>query len=246
MIGDIFGDKSNKLSSLGAEFSARSVATLDVLVNTVAAKLARFQEVELFHGQHSGNSGGGKIALSCVSVKDLLDRFDKEQEKAKDTANWMLVLDSLNERLANMEADLEERYGKYFALDMVADLVESGHVTQEEYDRLAAYENDSERRQEIAILLQAKRENGELPLNRSWAREWLDMQIAAKSLRDRNADRIHSGDMSYQEAGIDAVDKVKEQLSDTARKNEAKDATADAKANEDRDDTCPGLSSFTF
>ena len=138
-----------------------------------------------------------------------------------------------------MELDLEGQYGKNFALDMAADLVEAGKMDQEDYDRFASIEDPDERRQAIAQWIQEQLNNGNLTLEdlegHPWVEEWLDLREQKENAMKAEGQDYRSGVVAAASVSTDGRDNGNRDLgSDAAYQDkleEGQDATEIAKAN---------------
>lgn len=179
------------------------------------------------------------LAFSLAATGNI--QFEEKQKRKQAAADYLL-LDSIYQSLSILESGLEAQYGDNFAQDMLADLVEAGKVSQDEYDPIATIKDKNEKRQAIAALIQGKLERGELTLEDlkayEWAHDWLDLHDQAVKVRDLESQQVLSGEKNANGVSVDGGDQASV-LTDTAgNKNRLTDlAQADVSSNTDERDT---------
>lgn len=234
----------------GAQATVGFSALEDFRVASDRKAYERYQ-AELFDERMRGQSvKNGTLEKSQISttiafaiaaqVKDEKSILEK-RKRANDEFLLLDMLQQIREDIDRLETSIADRYGENFAEDMLAELTEQGHIDQAEHDRIMAIEDETERRQAIAKLVQDKLDSGEITmadLNKSypWAKEWLDMRAQERETKQKLGKDYLDNNASANELDIDSADFAKNQIdTDVAKKDKAEeliDAAADSKADE--------------
>ena len=173
--------------------------------------------------------------------------------KRKQTTDDILLLEEINRSLAAMESGLEDQHGQYFALDMLADMVEAGKMPQEDYDRFAAIEDPVERRQAIAAYVQAKLDSGEWTMDdlkkHPWAQKWLNLHEEQTAAIKAEAEQGVKGEKPVEKLCTDANSEataLTDKAKDAEKFTEVVQADTDNRANEVQDVPGSKVNDFTF
>lgn len=134
------------------------------------------------------------LAFAIASQASINSEIDAKRKQA--SADY-LMLEELNRSIGVIEGELEGMYGENFALNVLAELVEDGKISQEDYDRFAAITDPEERRAAIAAWLNEQIENGTLTRDDLKKHpkfiEWLGLREEAEAIRDKDAQLTKDG-----------------------------------------------------
>lgn len=178
-------------------------------------------EVRIIHAKALDSKTSELLGQLSGSVDGRIDngaglanrRRSEQQERAKaKSRNDDRVLMALLDNIERMENDLADRYGENFAGDLLSDLHVKGLVEEQEYTRIMAITDDTERRRAIAVRIQEGLENGTIRPEdlegHPWAQDWLSEHQKATDEMTREAARYERGEVSANEIDRDAKDQA--------------------------------------
>lgn len=149
----------------------------------------------------------GRQASGAAAGAFAINQSKAQEEKAKQRATDLLYMDLL-QQIGALENQLAEQYGENFAEDLFADLHQQGLIDGDAYQSAMAIEDDKERRQAIALLIQQGLDDGTITMadleGHPWAADWLDLHEQETNTRDREAQRGLDGDLAVDEISMDA------------------------------------------
>lgn len=160
-------------------------------------------------GQVSGSVDGRIDNGAGLAGRRRSDQQEKAKAKSRNDDRVLMVL---LDNIARMESDLAHRYGENFAGDLLSDLHAQGLVEEQEYTRIMAITDDTERRRAIALRIQEGLENGTIRPEdlegHPWAQDWLSEHQKATDEMTCQAVRYERGDVSANEIDRDAKDQA--------------------------------------
>lgn len=131
-------------------------------------------------GSDESSIGGLQIKMAGREQSALAEKKKRDQNLYQ-----MFVLEQLYHRLADLEGDLENRYGENFAEDMLAGLHEQGLMDQDAYQNIMAVSDDNARKQAIALYINEGLQDGRFTADQvhedSRALEWVDLHADIKN-----------------------------------------------------------------
>lgn len=157
---------------------------------------ARNVRVEELLGQNSGAIDGRIERGSALANRRRNQKANqaKAKTRASDTVLAAILAD-----IDRIERRLADQYGSGFAGDLLADLSAKGLVSDDEYARIMAIEDDTERRRAIALRIQEGLDNGTIKpedlKEHPWAHEWLDKHKQATTEMTLQAARYERGEI---------------------------------------------------
>lgn len=164
-------------------------------------------DISMMDEDKAASTGRLVSAAGAAKHSDSKAERDKREKSKNDNTYLQLQL-----QLDAMETSLALKYGDNFALDLVSDLVEDGHFTDEDYKRFASIKDPEERRRAIAEAIQEKIDAGEIDpadlKDHPWAKDWLDLHEQAVAKRDMKAEAIVQNKEVKPDANNSAVSKA--------------------------------------
>jgi len=162
-------------------------------------------------GQNSG-SIDSRIAIGAAQANRRRgERESKAKAKARNDDTTLLAI--LND-IARLEDELAQQYGDGFAGDLLADLNAKGLIETQEYTRIMAISDDTERRRTIALRVQEGLDNGTIKPSdlkgHPWAQEWLEKHDAATQAMVVQAAQYERGELSANALAENAKDEAGE------------------------------------
>jgi len=169
----------------------------------------RAAKTEELLGQDSGAIDGRIERGAALASRRRSQQANQAKAKAR-TADTVLA--AILDDIARMERDLVAQYGQGFAGDLLADLCAKGLVADDEYARIMAIEDDTERRRAIAMRIQEGLDNGTIKpedlQGHPWAREWLDKHKQATAEMTRQAAQYERGQIEVGDLSRSAMNEA--------------------------------------
>lgn len=180
----------------------------DAEVRTLQAD-ARDTKIQELLGQASSSIDGRIESGMAQASRRRGER--RERAKAKARTDDTLLAALLTE-IDRMESRLADQYGNGFAGDLLADLSAKGLIGDDEYARIMAIEDDTERRRAIALRIQEGLDKGTIKpddlRDHPWAREWLDKHKQATTEVARQAAKYECGEIEVGDLGRSAMNEA--------------------------------------
>lgn len=164
----------------------------------------------------------GRIGTGASAHADRTFLARKEKQRKETSTDLQLQLAAM--QLQTFESGLIDQYGENFDLDLLGELTQDGHFSEDEYAAFASIEDPEERRRAIAQAIQDKIDAGEIDpadlADHPWALDWLDKHEAARVERDIDTSLARDGQKSVADIGLDSQDELKRDgLNSTSSKN---------------------------
>lgn len=191
---------------------------------------------QAFFRQQSGDAENtGEMSTNGnASFMATLEAAEKERDKSnrdKTDLQMLLAVQELN----NFENDLVSQYGENFDLDLLGELVEDGHFTDEDYAKFASIEDPEERRRAIAQAFQDKIDAGEIDpqdyKDHPFAIEWLEKHEAVRQHIEMKSDRVLEGKDAVADASRSVQSEAKTEVVDKVKSIEIQSASMEAENN---------------
>lgn len=152
----------------------------------------------------------GRIGTGASAHADRTFLGRKEKQRKETSTDLQLQLAAM--QLQTFESGLIDQYGENFDLDLLGELTQDGHFSEDEYAAFASIEDPEMRRRAIAQAIQDKIDAGEIDpadlADHPWALDWLDKHEAARVERDMNAQSVREDRLGVSDASIDVQDEV--------------------------------------
>lgn len=162
----------------------------------------------------------GRIGTGASAHADRTFLARKEKQRKQTSTDLQLQLAAM--QLQTFESGLIDQYGENFDLDLLGELTQDGHFSEDEYAAFASIEDPEMRRRAIAQAIQDKIDAGEIDpsefADHPWALEWLDKHEAARVERDQEAIMVREGKVSLNEANLDTKDVLQRDAIDADQK----------------------------
>lgn len=158
----------------------------------------------------------------------------KKRKQAVDDAMLLMTLDDIRRQIVDFESDLEARYGENFAEDLLADLNEKGLIDDEAYQAALSIQDQDERRQAIAKLIQDAIDEGRISkadlADHEWAEDWLTLREQEQLKMKQQGLDIANGIQAPEHAPTDANDEANIMVGSDQSKEQILDKTDEATA----------------
>jgi len=191
---------------LRERFTENSLTEAQALAVQISLRDAKTEELL---GQDSGAVEGRIERGAALASRRRTQQASKAKVKARTVDT---ILAAILDDIARMESNLVTQYGQCFAGDLLADLNANGLVADDDYARIMAIEDDTERRRAIAMRIQEGLDNGTIKPDdlqgHPWAREWLDKHKQATTEMARQAAQYERGDIEVGDLSRSAMNEA--------------------------------------
>lgn len=188
---------------------------------------------EMSKSENGRTIGYARVSLSGMNEARQTDRLsavcdevyvEKVSAAAKSRPVFERVIKNLKPSDTLIVLDLD--------LDLLAELVQDGHFTDEDYAKFASIEDPDERRKAIAQAFQDKIDAGEIDpqdyKDHPFALEWLELHEEARQEISLKSDKILDGQENVADASTSVQNEVKGELKSQDQMADAQQASIEA------------------
>ncbi len=207
-------------------------AVSDKDVARLFTKIADFKENALLFGQASGSNDGNQLR-SPAAFKQFQEKMRNEnaQKSKNSVSDMILMLDSIDNALRDIQNGLAEKYGEDWAEKLA-----KKYLDEETYERFMAIDDPKERMHAIRHEIAKRFENGEIEIDEPEIKEWLDAygnEIAGRHAEIEavlNGEKQTSDVRNHFEAAVQTQDseEVSNDIENYAATNETNDIEANS------------------